>query len=70
MNRPTLPFVKDYFKQLMSQGSDEAINLLEEYSRIKEDQGEFLAGRFLIEVYIQTQVNIEESYNAKKKATV
>ena len=54
----------------MSQGSDEAINLLEEYSRIKEDQGEFLAGRFLIEVYIQTQVNIEESYNAKKKATV
>ena len=67
MNRPTLPFVKDYFNQLMSQGSDEAINLLEEYSRIKEDQGEFLAGRFLIEVYIQTQVNIEESYNAKKK---
>ena len=70
MNRPTLHFVKDYFNQLMSQGSDEAINLLEEYSRIKEDQGEFLAGRFLIEVYIQTQVNIEESYNAKKKATV
>lgn len=55
MNRPRLAFVKDYFNNLANSGNNEAENLMIEYNEIKEEQGEFLAGRFLIEVYIETQ---------------
>ena len=70
MNRPRLPFVKGYFNQLINQGNNESIELLKEYSQIKQEQGEFLAGRFLIEVYLETQLNIQELQNAKEKATI
>ena len=70
MNRPRLPFVKGYFNQLINQGNNESIELLKEYSQIKQEQGEFLAGRFLIEVYLETQINIQELQNAKEKATI
>ena len=33
-----------------------------EYYDIKENQGEFLAGRFVIEVYIEMQKTLEERY--------
>ena len=55
MNRPRLAFVKDYFNNLANNGNNEAEDLMIEYKEITEEQGEFLAGRFLIEVYIETQ---------------
>ncbi len=65
MNRPRLPFVKQYFIDLSNQGNKEAEELMIEYTDIIETQGEFLAGRFLIEVYIETQKTLEESFNAR-----
>ena len=62
MNRPRLPFVKQYFQDIANQGNEEAENLMIEYSDIKENQGEFLAGRFVIEVYIEMQKTLEERY--------
>ena len=64
MNRPRLSFVKHYFMELMNKGNEEAEKLMKEYILIKETQGEFLAGRFLIEVYIETQKTLEELHNA------
>tara|TARA_Y100000768_G_C23566798_1_gene490770 strand:- start:373 stop:576 length:204 start_codon:yes stop_codon:yes gene_type:complete len=64
MNRPRLPFVKQYFIDLSNQGNKEAEELMIEYTDIIETQGEFLAGRFIIEVYIETQKTLEESFNA------
>ena len=52
MNRPRLPFVKQYFIDLSNQGNEQAEELIIEYNDIKDTNGEFLAGRFLIEVYI------------------
>ena len=60
MNRPRLPFVKQYFIELINKDNEEAEKLMKEYILIKETQGEFLAGRFLIEVYIETQKTLEE----------
>ena len=65
MNRPRLPFVKQYFIDLSNQGNKEAEELMIEYTDIIETQGEFLAGRFIIEVYIETQKTLEESFNAR-----
>tara|TARA_R100000008_G_scaffold53666_2_gene32626 strand:- start:862 stop:1065 length:204 start_codon:yes stop_codon:yes gene_type:complete len=65
MNRPRLPFVKQYFIDLSNQGNKEADELISEYNDIKETNGEFLAGRFIIEVYIETQKTLEESFNAR-----
>jgi hypothetical protein len=62
MNRPRLPFVKQYFQDIANQGNEEAENLMIEYYDIKENQGEFLAGRFVIEVYIEMQKTLEERY--------
>jgi len=62
MNRPRLPFVKQYFQDIANQGNKEAENLMIEYYDIKENQGEFLAGRFVIEVYIEMQKTLEERY--------
>jgi hypothetical protein len=62
MNRPRLPFVKQYFQDIANQGNEEAENLMTEYYDIKEGQGEFLAGRFIIEVYIEMQKTLEEQY--------
>ena len=52
MNRPRLAFVKQYFIELINTGNEEAEKLMKEYTLIQETQGEFLAGRFLIEVYL------------------
>ena len=62
MNRPRLPFVKQYFQDIANQGNEEAENLMIEYYDIKENQGEFLAGRFVIEVYIEMQKTLQEQY--------
>ena len=62
MNRPRLPFVKQYFQDIANQNNEEAENLMIEYYDIKENQGEFLAGRFIIEVYIEMQKTLEERY--------
>ena len=62
MNRPRLPFVKQYFQDIANQGNEEAENLMIEYYDIKENQGEFLAGRFIIEVYIEMRKTLEERY--------
>ena len=65
MNRPRLPFVKQYFIDLSNQGNEQAKELIIEYNDIKDTNGEFLAGRFLIEVYIETQKTLEENFNAR-----
>ena len=62
MNRPRLPFVKEYFQDIANQSNEEAENLMIEYYDIKENQGEFLAGRFIIEVYIEMQKTLQEQY--------
>ena len=69
MNRPRLSFVKEYFIGIQNNLS-EPIKIMEEYEDIKETQGEFLAGRFLIEVYIETQQSIQEMLDAKEKARI
>lgn len=63
MNRPRLPFVKQYFIDLANQGNKEADKLINEYEEIIKTNGEFLAGRFIIEVYIETQKTLGENYN-------
>ena len=65
MSRPRLPFVKQYFIDLANQGNKEADELINEYEEIIKTNGEFLAGRFIIEVYIETQKTLEESFNAR-----
>ena len=54
MNRPRLPFVRSYFQSLLNQGVEIAEEVLTEYNELVETEGEFLAGRFIIEVYIFT----------------
>ena len=72
MNRPRLGFVKEYFIGIENEVNinNETLKIMEEYNKIKDEQGEFLAGRFLIEVYIETQQTMEEIRNAKKKARI
>ena len=65
MNRPRLPFVIEYFTSLQKQSKD--LTIIEDYNTIKKDQGEFLAGRFIIEVYLETQ---KELRDAKEKARI
>ena len=62
MNRPRLPFVREYFQAIANRGNEEAQNLMSEYHEIIEHQGEFLAGRFIIEVYIEMQKTLQEQY--------
>ena len=52
MNRPRLPFVKEYFQDIANRGNEEAQDLMTEYQEIIDHQGEFLSGSFIIEVYI------------------
>ena len=65
MNRPRLPFVQSYFQSLQNRGVEIAEEVLVEYNELVETEGEFLAGRFIIEVYIETQKTLEESFNAR-----
>tara|TARA_Y100001963_G_scaffold45201_1_gene63681 strand:+ start:19798 stop:20007 length:210 start_codon:yes stop_codon:yes gene_type:complete len=65
MNRPRLPFVQSYFQSLQNRGVEIAEEVLVEYNELVETEGEFLAGRFIIEVYIETQKELEK--NAKKE---
>ena len=62
MNRPRLPFVKEYFQDIANRGNEEAQNLMTEYQEIIDNQGEFLAGRFIIEVYVEMQKTLQEQY--------
>ena len=62
MNRPRLPFVKEYFQDIANRGNGEAQDLMTEYQEIIDQQGEFLAGRFIIEVYIEMQKTLQEQY--------
>ena len=62
MNRPRLPFVKEYFQDIANRGNEEAQDLMTEYQEIIEHQGEFLADRFIIEVYIEMQKTLQEQY--------
>ena len=62
MNRPRQPFVKEYFTDLANKGNEEATNLMVEYRQMMESEGEFLAGRFLIEVYLEVQETLQEAY--------
>ena len=66
MNRPRLPFVIEYFTSLQKQVTED-LTIIKEYIKIKKDQGEFLAGRFIIEVYLETQ---KELRDAKEKARI
>ena len=68
MNRPRLPFVIEYFTSLQKHSED--LTIIEDYKELKEEQGEFLAGRFLIEGYLETQQTIQELYNAKEKTGI
>ena len=62
MNRPRLPFVKEYFQDIANRGNEEAQDLMTEYQEIIDHQGEFLAGRLIIEVYIEMQKTLQEQY--------
>ena len=62
MNRPRLPFVKEYFQDIANRGNEEAQDLMTEYQEIIDYQGEFLAGHFIIEVYIEMQKTLQEQY--------
>ena len=66
MNRPRLSFVHEYFQDIANKGNEEAQDWMSEYFDIKENQGEFLAGRFIIEVYIEMQKTLEENYNNER----
>ena len=65
MNRPRLPFVQSYFQSLQNRGVEIAEEVLVEYNELVETEGDLLAGRFIIEVYIETQKELEK--NAKKE---
>ena len=62
MNRPRLPFVKEYFQDIANRGNEEAQDLMTEYQEIIDHQGEFLAGRCIIEVYIEMQKTLQEQF--------
>lgn len=55
MSRPRLPYVIAYFQSLANQGMEEAQELIQEYTDMQEDSGEFIAARFIMEVYEEVQ---------------
>jgi len=55
MSRPRLPYVITYFQSLANQGVEEAKELIQEYTNMQEDSGEFIAARFIMEVYEEVQ---------------
>jgi len=70
MNRPRLPFVKEYFQDIANRGNEEAQNLMTEYQEIIEHQGEFLAGRFIIEVRKEFTVYFKKDGILYRKTTI
>jgi hypothetical protein len=63
MNRPKLQVALDYFKAMRNAGSEEAADLLAKYEEMSETHGEFLAGRFIIEVSINLQDRLKGVVN-------
>lgn len=65
MSRPRLPYVITYFQSLANQGVEEAKELIQEYTNMQEDSGEFIAARFIMEVYEEVQ----QELNSYEKET-
>jgi len=55
MSRPRLPYVIAYFQSLANQEMEEAQELIQEYIDMQENSGEFIAARFIMEVYEEVQ---------------
>lgn len=55
MSRPRLSYVIAYFQSLANQGMEEAQELIQEYIDMQENSGEFIAARFIMEVYEEVQ---------------
>ena len=66
MSRPRLPEAINRIKLYRSHGFKEADEALEEYQTTCDTSGEFLAGRFIIELCIEIErVLLKEKMNAK-----
>ena len=66
MSRPRLKEALNIINLYRTQGFKEADEAMAEYNNILKTEGEFLAGRFIIELCIEIkQALIEESQNAK-----
>ena len=63
--RPRLNEALTKIKMFIQQGYVEAIEALELYDEIKEKSGEFAAGRYIIELAITIDNEIQELRNAK-----
>lgn len=55
MSRPRLSYVIAYFQSLANQEMEEAQELIQEYIDMQENSGEFIAARFIMEVYEEVQ---------------
>lgn len=51
-SRPRLFETINYFQSLERQGINEASQVLIDYNKLKESHGEFIAGRYIIDVYV------------------
>jgi hypothetical protein len=55
--------VKNYFNELANNGNKEAIELLKEYEEMKISNGDFIAAKYLIDIYKQYQIDLKEVNN-------
>ena len=63
--RPRLNEALESIKLFILQGYVEATEALDEYHEIKESSGEFTAGRYIIEVVMLINQEIQELKDAK-----
>lgn len=50
---------KKHFEELSNQGSYDASELIEEYYEVKRQCGEFVAAKFLRDIYVEYQENMD-----------
>jgi len=54
---------KQYFTELKNKGSGAAEDLLKDYEQLKETNGEFMAARYLRDVYLDFNSNMKKVSN-------
>ncbi|SVA05684.1 uncharacterized protein METZ01_LOCUS58538 [marine metagenome] len=58
---------KEYFKYLSTLGVDEAKHTMRLYKKMKKRRGDFLAARFILEVYQKMNKDLEKGKQNGKK---
>jgi hypothetical protein len=54
---------KEYLQELKKQGNSLADETLQEYEEIKKQSGEFIAAKYLADIYREFQKNLQNTSN-------